>query len=45
MTLVDIDETIAEKINIIIEKNKIEYPSFKNFVNKVLKEKIEKEGL
>lgn len=41
MALVEIDKELSEEIQKFVDADKIEYPSFKNFVNKVLKEKVE----
>lgn len=40
---VDIDDELHKKILTILEQKKIEYVNIRDFVNKAVKEKIEKE--
>lgn len=43
MVIVDIDEELYEKVKPIVEGKKIEYPTLKNFINKAVKEKVDRE--
>lgn len=42
MATVNIDDELIEKVESLVQKDKIEYPSIKNFVNKAVKEKVTK---
>jgi hypothetical protein len=44
MGLVFVDDEYVSKIREIVKSNSTEYPSIRNFVNKVVKEKIELEN-
>ena len=43
MVLVNVDDTLAEEAKMIVEKEKVEFPTFKNFVDKSVKRFIEVE--
>ena len=44
MTIIRIDDNLHNEVSKIIKKgDKIKYPSIKNFVDKAIKEKIDKE--
>jgi len=42
MTMVDIDNELYQKIGKAIKNNKVEYPSVKNFIDKSIKNNLEK---
>lgn len=42
MVMVDIDEEIYEQTKKIVENNNIEYPTIKNYINRILKDKNKK---
>ena len=41
MAMVDVDDVLYSKIKKIVEKQRIDYPTLQNFINKAIKEKIE----
>ena len=41
MVMVDINDEIYNKVKRIFAYNKLDYPSINNFINKVVKEKVE----
>jgi hypothetical protein len=45
MVLVNIDDTLADEAKKIVDEDKIEFPNFKNFVDKAIKRFIEVERL
>ena len=44
MVMVRIDEKLYEEIKPIVEKDRVEYPTLQNFVNKAVKHFIKKKG-
>ena len=42
MSLLNIDDEIYDEVRKYVEENSIDYPSIKNFVDKTLREKVEK---
>jgi len=43
MVMVDVDNELYESIKGVVEKNRVEYPTLQNFVNKAVRDKIKKE--
>ena len=43
MSMVDLDDKLYEQIKEIIEKNSIDFPSIKNFVEKAVRNEIMKQ--
>lgn len=44
MVMVDVDDGLYKKIKPIVVKNKLEYPTLQNFVNKAVAGLIKKES-
>ena len=44
MVMVDVDEELYASIKKVIEKDRVEYPTLQNFVNKAIRDKVNKEG-
>jgi len=42
MVLVDIDDELKKKVEELVEKDRIEYPSMKNFVDKAIRRQLER---
>jgi Arc/MetJ-type ribon-helix-helix transcriptional regulator len=42
MALVDIDDELKKKVQEAVEKDSVEYPSMKNFVDKAIRKQLER---
>ena len=44
MVMVDVDEELYSEIKKVVEKDRVEYPTLQNFVNKAIRNLIQKEN-
>jgi hypothetical protein len=42
MALVDIDDELKKRLEKVVEKNRVEFPTMKNFCDKAIKAQLEK---
>ncbi|GAG57578.1 unnamed protein product [marine sediment metagenome] len=42
MVMVDVDEELYASVKKVIEKDRVEYPTLQNFVNKAIRDKVKK---